>query len=248
MLTESTAFVCGGAGICAGCQPDGAPREGRGHPGSTGSIGVSTLDVVARHPERYQVVALECASRCSGHARPVSAVPPEPGSDGRSGGGGSTGAGGRRRGSQVEVMVGAVGTDAVATHPDATDLMAGDRRRGRGPADTGSGRLGRRILLANKEALVVSGALFMAAAQARRGGRSCRSTVSTTRCFNAYPGSRRRPDRVGVEQILLTASVACSAAAPVRVARCHACAGLCPPELGEMGRARSRSIPATMMN
>ena len=66
----------------------------------------------------------------------------------------------------VEVMAGAAGVEAVATHPEATDLMAAIVGAAGVLPTLAAVRLGRRILLANKEALVVSGALFMAEAHA----------------------------------------------------------------------------------
>ena len=66
----------------------------------------------------------------------------------------------------TEVMAGAAGLEAVATHPDASDLMAAIVGAAGVLPTLAAVRLGRRILLANKEALVVSGALFMAAARA----------------------------------------------------------------------------------
>ncbi|MGB5670589.1 MAG: 1-deoxy-D-xylulose-5-phosphate reductoisomerase, partial [Sedimenticolaceae bacterium] len=91
--------------------------------GSTGSIGVSTLDVVARHPDLYRVVALSANTDVRGilaqcrEFRPELAAMADPGSarslkDALA-----------AEGIGTEVMAGSAGLEAVATHPDASDLM-----------------------------------------------------------------------------------------------------------------------------
>jgi 1-deoxy-D-xylulose-5-phosphate reductoisomerase len=174
--------------------------------GSTGSIGVSTLDVVARHPERYRVVALSAnrdvpgmLAQCrrfrpelAAMADPASALALERAL--------------RAEDIRTEVMAGGAGLEAVATHPDATDLMAAIVGAAGVVPTLAAVRLGRRILLANKEALVVSGALFMAAAQ-RSGAQILPIDSEHNAVFQCLPGDFAAGlERVGVERILLTAS------------------------------------------
>jgi 1-deoxy-D-xylulose-5-phosphate reductoisomerase len=174
--------------------------------GSTGSIGLSTLDVIARHPDRYRVVALSANRDVDGilqqcrEFRPQLAAMADPHS-----------ARALERllaeeGLATEVMAGRAGLEAVATHPDASDLMAAIVGAAGVLPTLAAVRLGRRILLANKEALVVSGALFMAAAGAS-GAQILPIDSEHNAVFQCMP--RNFGDglaRVGVERILLTAS------------------------------------------
>ena len=129
--------------------------------GSTGSIGVSTLDVVARHPEHYRVVALTAntdverlAEQCL-RFRPAIAAMADPVSAERL-------AGVLREGApEIEVLGGEEGVVAAAEHPAAEQVMAAIVGAAGLVPTLAAVRKGRRILLANKEALVVSGRLFM---------------------------------------------------------------------------------------
>ena len=131
--------------------------------GSTGSIGVSTLDVVSRHPDRFEVFALTAHSRVDELAaqcvqwRPRFAVLPS-----------STLATElqqrlRQAQSNTEVLVGADALCQLAAHPVVDTVMAAIvGAAGLAPC-LAAARAGKRLLLANKEALVVGGALFMQA-------------------------------------------------------------------------------------
>lgn len=131
--------------------------------GATGSIGLSTLDVIARHPDHYQAFALTAFSRirelfqlCLIH-RPKFAVVAN-----------AADAALLRddlvqAGLATEVLVGRSGLCDVAAHPDVDAVMAAIVGAA-GLAPTLSAvEAGKRVLLANKEALVMSGALFMKA-------------------------------------------------------------------------------------
>ena len=131
--------------------------------GSTGSIGVNTLDVIARHPERYEVVALSAMSRVDELLaqcltwQPRFAVMPEREAAARL----------RERlreaGSPTDVLDGAQALADIAAHPDVDTVMAAIvGAAGLAPA-IAAARAGKRLLLANKEAIVVGGALFMQA-------------------------------------------------------------------------------------
>ncbi len=136
--------------------------------GSTGSVGVSTLDVLARHRDRFEVFALSANSRqdelqaqCR-HWRPRFAVLPDEARarmlrDAL-----------RADGLRTEVLSGARALTEIAAHPDVDSVMAAIvGAAGLAPC-LAAARTGKRLLLANKEALVVGGALFMHAV--REGG------------------------------------------------------------------------------
>jgi len=174
--------------------------------GATGSIGCSTLDVVARHPDRYRVVALSANKDVQGvlaqcrEFRPQLAAMADPDSAR------ALEQALRAEGIPTEVMAGAAGLEAVATHPDATDLMAAIVGAAGVLPTLAAVSLGRRILLANKEALVVSGALFMAAAQAS-GAQILPIDSEHNAVFQCLPADFSAGLRnVGVERIMLTAS------------------------------------------
>jgi 1-deoxy-D-xylulose-5-phosphate reductoisomerase len=133
--------------------------------GATGTIGVNTLDVVARHPERFEVFALTGATQVEKlylqclQFRPRYAVMTE-----------ASAAEALREklaaaGSKSEVLSGSAALAEVATAPEVTTLMAAIVGAAGLPATIAAARAGKRILLANKETLVVSGQLFMDAVQ-----------------------------------------------------------------------------------
>jgi len=134
--------------------------------GATGSIGVNTLDVVARHPGRFEIYALTGATQvdrmveqCRAH-RPRVAVMSEPGAAAQL----------RERlaaeGLETEVRAGDEALCEVATAPQVDTVMAANVGATGLPATLAAARAGKRILLANKETLVVSGQLFMDAVAA----------------------------------------------------------------------------------
>ncbi|CAN7449597.1 1-deoxy-D-xylulose-5-phosphate reductoisomerase [Pseudorhodoferax sp. LjRoot39] len=134
--------------------------------GSTGSVGANTLDVVARHPERFEVLALTAATQVEAmlqqcaQFRPRFAVMADAEAARRL----------RERihaeGLPVEVMAGAEAIAEVAAHPEVHAVMAAIvGAAGLAPC-LAAARAGKRLLLANKEALVVGGQVFLDAVQA----------------------------------------------------------------------------------
>ena len=131
--------------------------------GSTGSVGVNTLDVLSRHPGRFEVVALSANSRLDAlqaqcrQWQPRFAVLPDE-SRAR-----TLRDALRADGLRTEVLSGAHALAEVAAHPDVDSVMAAIvGAAGLAPC-LAAARAGKRLLLANKEALVVGGALFMQA-------------------------------------------------------------------------------------
>jgi len=134
--------------------------------GSTGSIGISTLDVIAQHPERYRAVGLAANTdveglfqQCERFQPTVVAMADE-----------ASAAELANRlasiGSSIEVLAGEAGVVAVAELTDAEMVMAAIVGAAGLTPTLAAVRKGKRILLANKESLVVAGDLFMREAKA----------------------------------------------------------------------------------
>jgi len=175
--------------------------------GATGSIGLSTLDVVSRNSDRYRVVALTANrdvdrlfEQCLTH-RPQYAVLADA----------DTADDLRRRlhdkAPDIEVLGGPEALVSVAGMDEVDCVMAGIVGAAGLLPTLEAARKGKRVLLANKEALVMSGALFMQQVQA--GGAVLLPVDSEHNAIfqcmpHAYVPGSGRPD--GVDKILLTAS------------------------------------------
>ena len=174
--------------------------------GATGSIGVSTLDVLARHPEKYQVYALtahnridELAAQCE-QFRPARAVV------GSADGARQLAALLRAKGVNTEVEYGEAALCSVASSPDTDTVMAAIVGAAGLAPTLAAARAGKKILLANKEALVMSGQLFMDAVH-ENGATLLPIDSEHNAIFQSLPQSyARSPQGAGVAKILLTAS------------------------------------------
>jgi 1-deoxy-D-xylulose-5-phosphate reductoisomerase len=172
--------------------------------GSTGSIGVNTLDVIARHPDRYEVVALSAMSRVEALAaqcltwRPRFAVMPDRAAAAQ------LRAQLREAGCATEVLDGAEALAEVAAHPEVDTVMAAIvGAAGLAPA-MAAARAGKRLLLANKEAIVLGGALFMRAVE--EGGATLLPIDSEhSAIFQCLPEDRSTW-HARIDHIVLTAS------------------------------------------
>lgn len=174
--------------------------------GATGSIGQSTLDVVARHPGRFRIHALTGRSRlellatqCARFAARYAVVADD-----------DAAAQLRARlqaaSSETEVLVGDEHLSVVAQAPEVDTVMAAIVG-GAGLRPTlAAARAGKRVLLANKEALVMAGSLFMEAVS--HGGAELLPIDSEHNAvFQSLPaGYARAPGAAGVRRVLLTAS------------------------------------------
>ena len=174
--------------------------------GSTGSIGLSTLDVIARHPDSYRVVALSANTDVDAMFAQCRQFVPELVAMADPDSAATLQQRLLAEGLKIDVISGPAGLEAVATHPDASDLMAAIVGAAGVLPTLAAVRLGRRILLANKEALVVSGALFMA--EARASGATILPIDSEHNAvFQCLPADFSSGlGAIGVERILLTAS------------------------------------------
>jgi len=131
--------------------------------GATGSVGVSTLDVVARHPERFEVFALtaqrnldKLEALCLRWKPRYAALTDTAAAD-------TLQRRLREQHSSTEVLAGEAALCELAAHEHVTTVMAAIvGAAGLAPC-LAAARAGKRLLLANKEALVVGGALFMRA-------------------------------------------------------------------------------------
>ncbi|NNG13206.1 MAG: 1-deoxy-D-xylulose-5-phosphate reductoisomerase [Halobacteria archaeon] len=215
--------------------------------GATGSIGVNTLDVVSRHPERFHVIALtantdaEALARQCERFRPRYAVMADPDAAQR------LAEILRDTAPAVRVLGGRDALVEVAGLPEVDIVMAAIvGAAGLLPSLEAANR-GKRVLLANKEALVMSGALFM---QAVRDNDAVLLPIDSEhnailQCMpdNYTAGHAPR----GVRKIMLTAS-----GGPFRTVPISKLAGVTPAQAcahpnWEMGRKISVDS-ATMMN
>ncbi|WP_019411588.1 1-deoxy-D-xylulose-5-phosphate reductoisomerase [Pseudomonas psychrophila] len=174
--------------------------------GATGSIGLSTLDVIARHPDRYQVFGLSGYSRlaellalCVKHMPRVAVVPDERAAS-------QLQAGLRSAGLNTEVLVGEEGLCQIASAPEVDAVMAAIVGAAGLRPTLAAVNTGKKILLANKEALVMTGDLFMQAVR-RSGSVLLPIDSEHNAIFQCLPHDYARGlGAVGVRRILLTAS------------------------------------------
>jgi 1-deoxy-D-xylulose-5-phosphate reductoisomerase len=131
--------------------------------GSTGSVGVNTLEVVARHPDRFEVFALSAASQVELMLQQCAQFSPRIAVMAREDAGRALAARVRAEGLPVQVLWGADAIDRVASHELVDVVMAAIVGAAGLASCMSAARAGKRLLLANKEALVVGGALFMQA-------------------------------------------------------------------------------------
>lgn len=172
--------------------------------GSTGSIGASTLDVAARHPDRIEVVALTAATQvdkllaqCERFRPRVAAMASAPHAA-------QLAEKIRQKGLDVRVDTAPAAIENIASSAEVDTVMAAIvGAAGLAPC-LAAARAGKRLLLANKEALVVGGSLFMRAV--REGGATLLPIDSEhSAIFQSLPED---PATWGqrVERIILTAS------------------------------------------
>ena len=172
--------------------------------GSTGSVGVSTLDVISRHPERFEVFALSAATKvdellaqCAQFlprfavmaSAPHAAILAEKL---------------KQNSLKTVVLMGGDALETIASHDETDAVMAAIvGAAGLGPC-LAAARAGKRLLLANKEALVVGGELFMRTV--REGGATLLPIDSEhSAIFQSLPEDPSTWAR-RIDKIILTAS------------------------------------------
>ena len=172
--------------------------------GSTGSVGVNTLDVIGRHPERFEVFALSAATQtdlmlaqCMQFKPRYAVMVSEPQAR-------VLAQKIKGNGLPVQVLWAADALEMIASHELVDTVMAAIVGAAGLTACMAAARAGKRLLLANKEALVVGGSVFMQAVRA--GGAQLLPIDSEhSAIFQSLPEDPATwPQRV--EKIILTAS------------------------------------------
>ncbi len=179
--------------------------------GSTGSIGVSTLDVIERHPDRFEVFALSAHSRVEELAQQCKKFQPRYAVMSPANNAASQLA---KRLTELNVsteVLADAGTsagalEAIASHDDTDYVMAAIVGAAGLAPSLAAARAGKRVLLANKEALVMAGQLFMDAV--KQGGATLLPIDSEHNAiFQSLPRDYEAGlHQVGVKKIILTAS------------------------------------------
>jgi len=174
--------------------------------GATGSIGVSTLDVIARHPDRYRVFALTAHSRVDELAEQCIRFTPEVAVVGTAEAASQLSARLQSAGLTTQVDYGEQALCDVSSADACTTVMAAIVGAA-GLAPTMAAALaGKKVLLANKEALVISGQLFMDAVAAS-GSVLLPIDSEHNAIFQCLPlNYQRQLGHHGIRKILLTAS------------------------------------------
>ncbi|VXB84803.1 1-deoxy-D-xylulose-5-phosphate reductoisomerase [Massilia sp. 9I] len=172
--------------------------------GATGSIGASTLDVLARHPDRYRVHALSAHGRVEELAdachrfKPARAVVGTPDAAER--------LAALLEGLDIQVDHGEQALCEIASSSETDTVMAAIVGAAGLAPTLASARAGKKVLLANKEALVMSGQLFMDAVR-ENGATLLPIDSEHNAIFQSLPATYARdPQAAGVARILLTAS------------------------------------------
>ena len=134
--------------------------------GATGSVGGSTLDVIALHPGRYEVFALTAFQKVEALAALCLRWTPRFAAVGTAAQADALRALLTAAGVRTEVLHGPQALCDLAAHPEVDSVMAAIVGAAGLPACLAAARAGKRLMLANKEALVVGGRLFMDAVHA----------------------------------------------------------------------------------
>ena len=172
--------------------------------GSTGSVGANTLDVVARHPDRFEVFALSAATQVDLMLRQCAQFKPAFAVMANEAAGRELAHRMQAEGLATRVLWGPAALVEIASHESADAVMAAIvGAAGLAPC-LAAARAGKRLLLANKEALVVGGELFLAAM--KQGGATLLPIDSEhSAIFQSLPEDAGSWD-ARVEKIILTAS------------------------------------------
>ena len=182
----------------------GGPRQRITVLGSTGSVGVNTLDVIARHPDRYEVVALSAATKvdamlaqCAQFAPKFAVMASKPHAE-------QLAEKLKQNGLATRVLTAEGAMETIASLDEVDAVMAAIvGAAGLAPC-LAAARAGKRLLLANKEALVVGGDLFMRTV--REGGATLLPIDSEhSAIFQSLPEDPTTWAR-RIDKIILTAS------------------------------------------
>jgi len=172
--------------------------------GSTGSVGVSTLDVISRHPERFEVFALSAATKVDELLAQCAQFLPRFAVMASAPHAAMLAEKLKQNSLKTVVLMGGDALETIASHDETDAVMAAIvGAAGLGPC-LAAARAGKRLLLANKEALVVGGELFMRTV--REGGATLLPIDSEhSAIFQSLPEDPSTWAR-RIDKIILTAS------------------------------------------
>ena len=179
--------------------------------GATGSIGVNTLDVIARHPDMFRVVALTANSQVDRLVEQAIAFAPEYVVMADATAAERVEQKCRAAGLDTTVLSGVDGLETVATLKQVQQVMAAIVGAAGLRPTLAAAKAGKRILLANKEALVMSGQILLDAVQAS-GAELLPIDSEHNAIFQSMPGdyacarTAGELNGLGIKRILLTAS------------------------------------------
>lgn len=174
--------------------------------GSTGSIGQSTLDVIGRHPERYRVHALAALRQIDLLEAQIDRFNPEVVVVVDAAAATELKARLVNRGCAVDVQTGADALVKLVQRPEVHTVMAAIVGAAGLPSALAAAEAGKRVLLANKEALVMAGPVFMDAVR-RSGAVLLPIDSEHNAIFQSLPANYQvNPEVHGISHIVLTAS------------------------------------------
>lgn len=174
--------------------------------GSTGSIGESTLDVVSRHPEKFRVFALAGHRQVDKLAAQCKQFRPEYAVVGDAGHAAELEKKLKQEGIDTQVLYGAQALIDVASADEVSGVMCAIVGAAGLPSALAAAQKGKTIYLANKETLVVSGALFMETAR-QNGAAVLPIDSEHNAIFQVLPRDYTgRLNEHGINSIILTAS------------------------------------------
>ena len=215
--------------------------------GSTGSIGFNTLDVMSRHKDLFELIAITANKNVNGLLEQCRAWQPKFAVMADAGSAGQLSNALEREALDIEVLSGQEGLETVASCAETNYVMAAIVGAAGLMPTLAAAKKGKRVLLANKEALVMSGKLFMDAVK-ENGAELLPIDSEHNAVFQCMPqdfGGRLKQS--GVTRILLTAS-----GGPFRTKTLEELKNVTPDEAcahpnWDMGRKISVDS-ATMMN
>ncbi len=215
--------------------------------GATGSIGVSTLDVVSRHKDKYEIVALTAnrniellAEQCETWKPKYAVIAEHDLAE-------SLRTTLTSKGIDTEVLSGSEGLQYVAALPEAHYVMAAIVGAAGLLPTLAAAKAGKRVLLANKESLVMSGKLFMDTIY-ESGAELLPIDSEHNAIFQSMPANFKDGlSETGVESILLTASGGPFRTTPLDELKSVTPEQACAHPKWDMGRKISVDS-ATMMN
>ena len=174
--------------------------------GSTGSIGESTLDVVSRHPEKFRVFALAGHRQVDKLAAQCKQFHPEYAVVGDAGHAAELEKKLKQEGISTQVLYGSQALIDVASADEVSGVMCAIVGAAGLPSALAAAQKGKTIYLANKETLVVSGALFMETAR-QNGATVLPIDSEHNAIFQVLPRDYTgRLNEHGINSIILTAS------------------------------------------